>query len=121
MRIVHYTDHIDLRTIVSQRSYLHARADQLNLKNGDAAVFTNKAETRFRLIFKIRDIVLLCSPEIDDRDKYSLYLKLSEEFTGLAGLKATKVRLALLSDATRTRMHAAEVRKAAAARQQQKS
>jgi hypothetical protein len=104
MRITSYTDGIDLRTVVSKSTYLKRMAGRFNLKNGEAACFTNKAQTRFRLIFKLNSTVLLCLPEIDEKNQYSIYLRISDELAKLAGLRSPKVKLQLLNKKTKERI-----------------
>jgi len=104
MNIVGYTDNMDLRRVVTKSGYLREIANRFKLKTMQAVCFTNKSQTRFRLIFKVRDSVFLCSPEVDDTSKLSVYLRISEELARLAGLKGTKVKLENLTEHTKSRI-----------------
>lgn len=81
-------DYIDLRSIVAQSPFLRREAEKHELKHGECIVYTNAMLTRFRLILKVGDAVLMCIPEIDVESKRSVYLHISEELSKLAGRSA---------------------------------
>jgi hypothetical protein len=86
MKIIACEDQIDLRTIVSQSKFLTRIAKRYKLRNDQAVCYTNKAFTRFRLVMRVGKALFMCIPEIDDSDKYSIYLKISEELARIAGI-----------------------------------
>jgi hypothetical protein len=104
MRIIGYTEDIDLRTVVSKSLYLQGMSRHFELQHQEAVCFTNKARTRFRLILKIHETVFLCIPEIDEKSKLSVYLRISEELAKLAQLKDTRIKLELVTSVTRERI-----------------
>lgn len=87
MRIIACEDQIDLRTITSQSKFLARTAKHYKLKTNQAVCYTNKAFTRFRLVMKMGKALFMGIPEIDDSDKYSMYLKISEELARIAGIE----------------------------------
>jgi len=115
MRIVTCTDNVDLRTVVSKSGYLRNVADRYHLRGNEAACFTNKAQTRFRLVFKVKNSVFLCIPEIDDSNRLSVFLRISEELAHLAGLKDTRIKLSLIKQGAETRIKNQDLREAARA------
>ena len=104
MKIVAYEDRIDLRTVRSRTLYLNRISKAYELRNSEAVCFTNKALTRFRLIFKFNNVVFLCIPEVDEKSNLSIYLRVSEQLAKLAGLKDVRVEFDLLAVHTKTRI-----------------
>ena len=107
LTIVHAEDEVDLRTVVAQSAYLRRVATKFSLKPYECVCFTNKAHTRFRLIFRTNGgpgAVFLCIPEIDQKAKYSVYLRVSETLAQLAGLSRVQVVFDKLSDYTKGRI-----------------
>ena len=88
MHIVGCEDRKDLRTVTAKSAYLKKVARECHLRDGEAFCFTNKALTRFRLVFKINKALFMCVPEIDEQSKYSVYLKISEQLAQFAGIKS---------------------------------
>ena len=103
----------DLRTINAQAQFLRLRAKEYKLQDGECVIFTNRALTRFRMILRIRDAILLCIPEIDEKSKWSVYLHISEELARLAGRDA-KVQLNLVHRLTSERIQRQKMRKSLA-------
>jgi hypothetical protein len=99
----------DLRTINAQAQFLRLRAKEYKLQDGECVIFTNRALTRFRMILRIRDAILLCIPEIDEKSKWSVYLHISEELARLAGRDA-KVQLNLVHRLTSERIQRRKLR-----------
>jgi hypothetical protein len=94
LTIVHAEDEVDLRTVVARSAYLRRIASKYSLKPYECVCFTNKKRTRFRLILRVSGdpgAVFLCIPEIDEKSKYSIYLKVSETLARLTGLQDIKV------------------------------
>jgi hypothetical protein len=127
MKIVAYEDRVDLRTVKSKTRYLNRIARALGLRNGEAICFTNKALTRFRLIFKYNNVVFLCIPEVDEKRNLSIYLRVSEHLAALAGLKDVRVEFDLLAVHTKSRIvrrkgrkHKKPARKKTAARKKKR-
>ena len=104
MRIIGYTEDIDLRTVVSKSQYLQGVARSYALKHQESVCFTNKARTRFRLVLRVHETVFLCIPEIDEKSKLSVYLRISEELAKLAQLKDTRIKLELVTNFTKLRI-----------------
>ena len=104
LKIAECEDDIDLRTISARATFLRRLERRYKLKDLDVVCFTNKTRTRFRLVLKIRGLMLMCVPEVDDRTKYSTYLRVNETLTRLGGLKSAIVKLDKLSDFTKTRI-----------------
>jgi len=87
---------MDLRRVTAQSRYLRYVARKFNLQPYEAVCFTNKARTRFRLIFRVNggnDAVFLCIPEIDTKAKYGIYLRVSETLAQLTGVQDARVLL----------------------------
>jgi len=82
--VVHYDDNVDLRSIVAQAPFLKSVARGFGLKNGDAVLYTNKAQTRFRLVLCVVDSLFVCVPEMDEKGRLSTYLRISETLARLA-------------------------------------
>jgi len=105
IRIVGYTSRVDLRKCTARKNYLDKLAKHFKMKNGEAICFTNKAQNRFRLVMKMNDMMFMCVPEIDNQDnKLSIYLRVSEELSRLAGLREPRIELELLANSTRERI-----------------
>jgi len=103
MYIIECEDRVDLRTINSKSMFLKHIEKQYALKNNQAICFTNKLMTRFRLVMKIRNMMFMCIPEVDDKSKYSVYLKISETLAKLAGVKP-RIQLNLYAAETQERI-----------------
>jgi len=110
MRIIDCEDRTDLRTIVAKHVFLK-RVDKIyKLKNNEAVCFTNKALTRFRLVMKISNALFMCIPEIDEKSQYSVYLKISETLSKLAGVEQ-RVYFDFFKDYTKARIKRQKRRK----------
>ena len=118
IKVVAYEDNIDLRTITSNSGFLKKIANRYKMKNKQIAfaVFTNKARTRFRLVSKISNLLMMSIPEIDTAQKHSVYLKVNETIAALADIEAISVRLSENGDFVRARIERIANRKRAAAR-----
>jgi len=103
MQIIACEDRTDLRTIISKSKFLHRVAKEYRLRNDQAVCFTNKALTRFRLVFKVGKALFMCIPEIDDTEKHSVYLKISEQLAVLAGIKS-RIKFDFFRDHTKGRI-----------------
>lgn len=105
IRIVGYTAKVDLRKCTARKKYLDKLARHFKMKNGDAICFTNKLQNRFRLVLKLNNMMFMCVPEIDNQDnKLSIYLRVSEELSRLAGLRGPRIELELLAQSTQERI-----------------
>lgn len=100
MRIMGYADEIDLRSVNARHNYLQKVIRQFGLAAGEAVCFTNKTKTRFRLVMNIRGCGFLCIPEVDEKSKLSIYLRISEELAAMAGMKDVKLELTLVKKNT---------------------
>lgn len=119
MRIVGCEDRKDLRTVTAKSVYLKKVARECHLKNNEAFCFTNKAMTRFRLVYKINKALFMCVPEIDEQSKYSVYLKISEQLAAFAGIKSV-VKFDVFTAVAKARIKRQKGRKKAAARKAKK-
>jgi hypothetical protein len=119
MRIVACEDKTDLRTVISKSKYLQKIAKQYKLKSNQAVCFTNKALTRFRLVFKVSKALFMCVPEIDEGAKHSVYLKISEELAKLAGIK-NRIKFDFFKDTAKKRITRQNKRKRATRKQKRK-
>lgn len=99
-------DEIDLRTVSARTTFLKRMDRNYKMKDLDVVCFTNKLRTRFRLVLKVRDVMLMCVPEVeaDQRRKYSMYLRVSESLAKLGGLATAVVKLGDLTDFTKERI-----------------
>lgn len=116
LTIVHAEDETDLRTVVAQSTYLRRIARKYGLQQNECVCFTNKARTRFRLVFKVggsANAVFLCIPEIDQKSKYSVYLKMSETLAYLTGVSQIQVMFSDLADFTKGRIQRSNKRRRA--------
>ena len=107
LTIIAAEDEIDLRTVVAQSTYLRRIARKYRLEQNECVCFTNKARTRFRIVFKVggsTDAVFLCIPEIDQKSKYSVYLKMSETLAYLTGVSQVQVMFGDLAEFTKGRI-----------------
>jgi hypothetical protein len=104
LRIAECEDDIDLRTISARTTFLRRLDRRYKLKDLDVVCFTNKARTRFRLVMKMRTLLMMCVPEIDDQTKHSTYLRVNETLARLGGLKSAIVKLDELSTFTKARI-----------------
>jgi len=121
IKIVAYEDNVDLRTITSNTAFLRKIATRykMNSKTIAFAVFTNKARTRFRLVSKIADLLMMSIPEIDIARKHSVYLKVNETIAALSNIEAISVRLNENGEFVRARIERIANRKRAKARRAQ--
>jgi hypothetical protein len=113
MRIIACEDKTDLRTIITKSAFLRKVEKQYKLKSNQAVCFTNKAMTRFRLVFKVSKALFMCVPEIDEQAQYSVYLKISEQLAKLAGIRS-RIKFDLFKDNTKKRIKRQQKRKKAA-------
>lgn len=109
--IMGQVDHIDLRKITAQGRFLYRMMKRYRLKHLQCVCFTNKAQTRFRLIVNINGMPFLDLPPIDEQSKHSLYLKVSEWLAVRARLKDTRVKLEKFGDRAKRRIELAKKRK----------
>jgi hypothetical protein len=89
--VVATLDQIDLRKVLSQGLFLRGVVKEYRLANGEAVAYTNKAHTRWRLVLKVNGLTLMCQPEVDDRTKLSIYLRISEALAAVAATDAVVV------------------------------
>ncbi len=104
LSVVGFEDDVDLRTISGRSSFLRRVERSYKMKDLGVVCFTNKVHTRFRLVLKIRGVMLMCVPEIDDKTKYSTYLRVNEALTHLGGLSSPLIELDNLSSFTKGRI-----------------
>lgn len=119
MRIIACEDKTDLRTIITKSAFLRKIEKQYKLKSNQAVCFTNKALTRFRLVFKVSKALFMCVPEIDEQAQHSVYLKISEELAKLAGIK-NRIKFDLFKDTAKNRIKRQNKRKKAAKKAKRK-
>lgn len=115
LRIVRAFDCIDLRTITSQSNFLQEQIKKYHLQHMDAILYTNSAITRFRLIFNAEGLGYLVIPECDEVSKHSLYLRISEHLSKLAGATHVVVNIDDIKKKIRERIQRQEEREQARA------
>jgi hypothetical protein len=84
-----------------------------HLEHMDAILYTNQSLTRFRLILNLHNTGFLCSPEIDDKSKCSLYLRISETLSRLSGVTHVSVAVTKMNDEIQQRINRQAERAAA--------
>lgn len=111
LRIMGYEDDVDLRTVSARTTRLRSIARKYKLQDLGVVVFTNRVRTRFRLVLQIRGLVLVCSPEVEmsSKNKYSMYLRVSDALARLGGLTSDVVELKKVGEYTEQRI--ARIRK----------
>jgi len=83
--IVGYEDDANLREISWNQGFLESVKKEWELKHCQAVLFVNKAHDRFRLVVCFYNFTVLMLPPVDQEDRVSLYLKVSQflkKFTG---------------------------------------
>jgi len=119
LNIVYFADDIDLRTVTAQSTYLRRTARMFDLQPYECLCYTNRARTRFRLILKTDGgpgAVFLCIPEIDQKSKYSVYLRISETLASLTGVSSIQLKLDELQEYTEERIVRSKLYRKARAR-----
>lgn len=115
IQVVAYYEDIDLRFVSAVSTKLNEIADGHELQDGDAIVYTNCKQSRFRLVVRVAGMCMVCAPERDAGDSdLSIYLRISEALARLARVKTVfQVNLKALKAATEKRI---KVREALAAK-----
>lgn len=113
IRITRCFDCYDLRKITSGTEFLREEMKKYHLQHMDAILYTNQTLTRFRLILNIHNTGFLCSPEIDEQSKCSLYLRISETLSKLSGVSHVRVAVTKMNEEIRERMQKQEERRMA--------
>ncbi len=111
LQIVGCEDETDLRTVSARTTFLRRTDRKYKMKDLSAVCYTNRLRTRFRLVVKMKGLLLMCVPEVDDKQKYSTYLRISETLTRLGGLSTAIVKLDELKDFTKERITTQQNRK----------
>lgn len=75
-----YVDGANLREVCWNQKFLEAVKKEYKLKHGEAILFNNVAQDRFRAVVCFFGSPVLVIPPIDNTEKQSLYLKQSEFF-----------------------------------------
>jgi len=78
LRIVGFEDNTNLRNVSWNQNYLEGVKKEWKLQHGQAVVFCNVAQDRFRLVAVFYGLAVLVLPPIDPEERHSLYLKISE-------------------------------------------
>jgi hypothetical protein len=106
IQIVAYYEDVDLRFISAVSTSLNKIADEHKLQNGDAIIYTNVKQSRFRLVLRAGEMCMVCAPERDAGDSdLSIYLRISEALAKLARVQPTiQVDLEALKRATEERI-----------------
>ncbi len=110
IRIVRCFDCIDLRKITSQSYFLQEELKKYHMQHLDGVLYTNAALTRFRLILNLHGTAFLCTPEIDELSKHSLYLRVSEVLSKLSGVSHVVVSIDKIKQDIRERVQKQEDR-----------
>lgn len=78
LSIIGFEENSNLRHVTWNQRYLEEVKGEWKLKHGQAVVFCNKAQDRFRLVAVFYGLAVLVLPPIDPDERHSLYLKISE-------------------------------------------
>lgn len=78
IRIIGFEEGTNLRHVTWNQSYLEEVKKEWKLQHGQAVVFCNAAQDRFRLVAVFYGLAVLVLPPIDPEERHSLYLKISE-------------------------------------------
>lgn len=78
LSIIGFEDNTNLRHVTWNQGYLEGVKEEWKLKHGQAVVFCNAAQDRFRLVAVFYGLAVLVLPPIDPEERHSLYLKISE-------------------------------------------
>jgi len=111
LTIMGQVDYIDLRKITAQGKFLYRMMKRYKLRHLQCVCFTNKTQTRFRLIVNINGMPFLDLPPIDEQAKHSLYLKVSDWLAARARLSSTRLRLKKFSQRAKDRIERSKKRK----------
>lgn len=76
--IVAFEPDSNLREVSWNQTFLEETKEEYGLKHGQAVVFCNVAQDRFRLVAVFYGLAVLVLPPIDPAEKHSLYLKISQ-------------------------------------------
>jgi len=91
LRIIEVEEDTNLRTISWNQRFLDKVKDQKSLKHGQAILYVNVAQDRFRLVVNFYGMAMLLLPPVTDADRrLSLYLRVSQylrKFSGFAKLQ----------------------------------
>lgn len=106
IEIIEVEEDANLRLVSWNQEFLDELKDQYLLKHGQAVLFVNKAQDRFRIVVCFYGMAMLLLPPITDAErKLSLYLvvsqylrKFSTKYAGMmeyldAQVEATQVRM----------------------------
>lgn len=106
IQVVAYYEDVDLRFVSAVSATLNKISDGHDLKDGDAIVYTNVKQSRFRLILRVGGMCMVCAPERDASDSdLSIYLRISEALASLAQVKTVfQVNLKALKEMTEKRI-----------------
>jgi hypothetical protein len=78
---VDYVVERDLRTLTAQRSCLAAIAKDYDLHDGQTVAYSNKAKTRWRLVERRGNTLLLVYAEVEDTTKFTTFLRIAGMLT----------------------------------------
>ncbi len=76
--IIGFEEDTNLRHVTWNQNYLEEVKREWRLQHGQAVVFCNTAQDRFRLVAVFYGLAVLVLPPIDPEERHSLYLKISE-------------------------------------------
>lgn len=83
IRVVDVMDLVDLRRVVSRRTFLREVATEHGLQTNQAVAYTNKAHTRWRLVLQMSSLLVMCQCEVEETNQFATYLRITE---GLASM-----------------------------------
>lgn len=73
---VGYEDDVDLRTVTWNHTKVMAIQEEYDLADGEAILFRNVAQTKFRIVLHWHGITSVLIPPVDSEEKHSLDLKI---------------------------------------------
>jgi len=104
LTLVDMVDDVNLRHIGWNVKVLESIQRAHKLQHGEAVVFCNKAQDRFRLVASIYGVPVLMLPPTDSEQRLSLYLKVNTFLAKLRPSPSLQAHLVELDDHARDRL-----------------
>lgn len=82
-KIVGWVDDYNLTKVSWLEKKINAQARVFDIQEGEAVVFTNKAQDRFRIIHRKNGILRVEIPTVGQNNKLSMYLQVSLHLSAL--------------------------------------
>jgi len=114
IKIVAYVEDQDLRQVQWNQTYLEKAKREHRLQHGQAVVFCNVAQTKFRLVCCFFDFSVLMLPPVDHEQRVSLYLKIAAFLRTLGGRVAVMTRIETEIEGAKERLQVQQAKAKAA-------